>query len=191
MADRAAARVRAEELAAQMEEHFSKPGKVGLFIAKDAPGNDSFRHWNEDVAWPKVPALLKPLGSLVLVQFRQPIAQSASGGIRFLDDVRDTDRDNETVVKVIALGPLAFHNRATGELWPEGAWCAASDIVRISKYQGNLFKRDFKREQIDEIGGKEVKRMVADHARFALVPDLNISAKYDSLDAALAERAFI
>ncbi len=190
MADRAAARIRAAELSDQMEEHFSQPGKVGLFIPKPA-GNDSFRHWNADVAWPAVDPLLKPLGSLVLVQFRQPIAKSA-GGMHIIDEIRDTDRDNETVVKVVAVGPLAFHNRSTGDLWPEGAWCKPGDYVRVSKYQGNMFKRDFKREDFDETpSGERIKKAVADHVRFALVRDLDISAAYDSLEAALAERAFI
>lgn len=191
MADRATAARRSAEIADQAEEHFSRPG-TGLFIPKPAGGNDSFRHWNEDVAWPAVPALLKPLGNLVLVQFRQPIAKSSAGRIIVLDEIRDTDRDNETVVKVISVGPLAFHNRDTGELWPEGAWCKPGDIVRVNKYQGNMFKRDFQREDYDEApDGRQVTKMVADHARFALVRDLDISAIYDSVESALAERAFI
>lgn len=191
MADRASVARRSVQIADEAEAHFAKPGKVGLFIPQKPSANDSFKHWNAETAWPVVPALLQPLGNLVLVQFRQPIARSASGGIIVTEEIRDTDRDNETVVKVVAIGPLAFHKRETGELWPEGAWCEVGDLVRVGRYQGNMFKRDFPREEIDEVAGKEVKRMVIDHARFALIRDLDISAKYDSLEAALAERAFI
>lgn len=200
MIDRAAARAanaaRAEQIAHEAAEHFSKEG-AGLYMPTSITRppispNDSFQHWNEEKAWPKVAPLLKPLGSRVLVQFRQPIAFAASGKIFIPHDSRETDRDNETVAKVIALGALAFRNRETQALWPEGAWCKEGDYIRVPKYQLDMFRRKFMRRDITEnADGTETVNGVADEVRFAQVKDLDVLGIYDSLDAALAERAFI
>lgn len=89
-----------------------------------------------DLAFPKADPGIKPLGSRVLVQIRNPETRS-KGGIILTDNSTDTAMWNTQVAKVIAVGPLAFHNRNTAELWPEGAWCAVGDYVRAPKYGGD------------------------------------------------------
>lgn len=87
-------------------------------------------------AFPVAEPGIKPLGSRVLVQIRTPPAKS-KGGILLTQSDRDTERDNTQVAKVVECGPLAFHNRDTQVLWPEGAWCKGGDFVRVPRYGGD------------------------------------------------------
>lgn len=86
-------------------------------------------------AFPDVEAGLKPFGSRVLVQLRQPRKKS-KGGIIFHQDTQDTEKWNTTVGRVVALGPAAFRNRDTLELWPEGVWAKPGDFLWVPKYGG-------------------------------------------------------
>lgn len=190
MADRVAVAQRSRVLADDMEQHFSAPG-ASLWMPPPKT-NDSLRHTKEDEAWPAVPSLVRPLGSRVLVQLRQPIART-QGGTILPDEVRATDADNMTVAKVIAVGSLAYRNRETQEEWPEGAWCKPGDYIRIPKYQQDSFTRPFQRPEAheDEKTGKLTTVYVGDKVTFAMVRDLDVSAIYDTLEAALSEQAFI
>lgn len=87
-------------------------------------------------AFPDCSPGVRPLGSRVLVQIRTPRMKTA-GGIILTADTRETDSWNTQIAKVIAVGPLAFHNRNTMEPWLEGAWCKPGDFVRVSKYGGD------------------------------------------------------
>jgi co-chaperonin GroES (HSP10) len=87
-------------------------------------------------AFPVADPGVKPLGSRILVQIRTPETKS-KGGIILSTNDQDTQMWNTTVAKVLAVGPLAFKNRNTQEMWPEGAWCAAGDFVRVPKYGGD------------------------------------------------------
>lgn len=92
-----------------------------------------------DEAFPVADPGIKPLGSRVLVQIRNPKEKTASGII--IDrGSRETDKWNTQIAKVIALGPVAFHNRNTLEPWPEGAWCQEGDFVRVAKYGGDRWE---------------------------------------------------
>ena len=77
-----------------------------------------------------------PLGSRILVQIRTPETKS-KGGIILTESDKDTQMWNTTVAKVIATGPLAFHNRDTLKRWPEGDWCEVGDYVRVPRYGGD------------------------------------------------------
>jgi co-chaperonin GroES (HSP10) len=102
---------------------------------------------------------MRPFGERVLVQIRTPKTKSA-GGIILHEETRETDKWNAQVAKVIALGPLAFHNRDTMQSWPEGAWCAVGAFVRVPKYGGDRFEVP--------VAGR------ADKALFAVFKDLEI-----------------
>ena len=91
------------------------------------------------LAFPEVDPGIKPLGSRVLVQIKTA-AERSKGGIILSADDRSTEKWNTQVGKVVATGPLAFHNRNTGELWPEGAWANVGDFVRVAKYGGDRFE---------------------------------------------------
>lgn len=87
-------------------------------------------------AFPACDPNVTPVGSKVMLQIRSP-KKKTKGGIIIIDEVRETDHWNTQVAKVLAIGPLAFHNRDTGKLWPEGAWCQPGDYVRVPKYGGD------------------------------------------------------
>ncbi len=91
-----------------------------------------------DEGWPKADPNLVPFGSLVLVQLRVA-KKKTKGGLFLPEEVRDTEQWNTQVAKVIAIGPLAFHNRSTGAPWPEGAWAYPGDYVRVPKYGGDAW----------------------------------------------------
>jgi len=110
-------------------------------------------------AFPVVDPGMKPLGTTVLVQIRQPKLFSA-GRIKLNDEVRKTEQYNTQVAKVIALGPLAFKmvkttidekGNETEELkdWATGQWYCPGDFVWIAKYGGDRFVRvaTFKRKE--------------------------------------------
>ncbi len=92
-------------------------------------------------AFPQVDPGMKPLGSRVLVQIKTA-QERTKGGIILTNEDRSTEKWNTQIGKVVALGPLAFHNRDKMELWPEGAWVKVGDFVRVAKYGGDRFEVD-------------------------------------------------
>lgn len=92
-----------------------------------------------DEAWPPVEPGVKVLGSRVLVQIRSPKTKTA-GGIILTKDIQETELANTQIAKVIQLGPLAFRNRNTMELWPEGEWCQPGEFVRVPRYGGDRWE---------------------------------------------------
>jgi co-chaperonin GroES (HSP10) len=90
-------------------------------------------------AFPAVDAGVQPFGSRILVQIRTPKTKS-KGGIILTTNAVDTERWNTQVAKVIAVGSLAYKNRNTQELWPEGQWCQPGDFVRVPKYGGDRWE---------------------------------------------------
>ena len=98
--------------------------------------NITFQYGSLDEAFPPCEPLVKPFGSRVLVQFRTP-KKVTKGGIILTGDTRETEHYNTQVAKVIAVGELAFKNRNNMMTWPEGAWCAPGDFVRVPKYGGD------------------------------------------------------
>lgn len=109
-------------------------------------------------AFPDTDCGLKPLGSRVIVQIRTPKKQT-SGGLYVPQESRDTELWNTQVAKVISIGPAAFRNRDTLELWPEGAWCEPGHFVRVPKYGGDRW---------------EVPVKNGEEALFAIFNDLDI-----------------
>lgn len=91
-------------------------------------------------AFPEVDPEFRPFGTFVLIQLKTPKAKSA-GGIALLSEARETDKWNTQVGKVISLGPVAYRNRDTLELWPEGEWVHPGMYVRAPKHGGDRFER--------------------------------------------------
>ena len=92
-----------------------------------------------DDAFPNTDPGITPFGSYVLVQIRAPKLTTASG-IVLSSETTETEKWNTQVGRVITVGPLAFKNRNTMELWPEGAWCEKGDFVRVAKYGGDRWE---------------------------------------------------
>lgn len=98
-----------------------------------------YEYGSLEEAFPSVDPGLEPFGSRILVQIRTPKTVT-KGGIIVPDESRDTELWNTQVAKVISLGPVAFRNRETLDLWPEGLWCAPGSFVRVAKYGGDRWE---------------------------------------------------
>lgn len=94
-------------------------------------------------AFPAVDPGVAPLGSKVLLQIRRTKIKS-DGGIILPAETSEVEKWNQQVAKVIAVGPLAFRNRSTMEMWPEGAWVKEGEFVRCPKYGGDRWEVDLK-----------------------------------------------
>jgi co-chaperonin GroES (HSP10) len=90
-------------------------------------------------AFPETTPGVKPFGSRVLVQIRNPMNKT-SGGIILHSETQETEKWNTQAAKVIAMGPLAFKNRNTMQAWPEGDWCEPGQFVRVPKYGGDRWE---------------------------------------------------
>lgn len=123
-----------------------------------------------DEAFPDVDPNFEPLGSLVLLQLR--IAKETVGSkikasdgtekqLVLPEEVRATIQANTQVARVVSCGPLAFCNRNTGQPWPEGAWVAKGDFVRVPRYIGDRWEIQY--------GGGVVM--------FVLLKDLELSGR--------------
>lgn len=115
-------------------------------------------------AFPLVNPGVAPLGTRVLVQLRTVRRQTQSG-IILAEDTRQFNKVTTQLGKVVNIGPIAFRNRETGQLWPEGVWARPGDYIRLPKYGGDRFER--------KIPGTE------DTALFCLFQDHEIIARVD------------
>ena len=123
-------------------------------------------------AFPAVDAGVQPFGSRVLVQIRTP--KKKVGSILLVQDTKDTEKWNTQVAKVIAVGSLAYKNRNTQELWPEGQWCQPGDFVRVPKYGGDRWEVPLNKDE---------------NAMFVIFNDLDVIGKVTG--DPLAIKAFI
>jgi len=81
-----------------------------------------------------------PLGARILVQLRRSKKTVTSAGIILVQETRETEKWQNMVGKVIALGPLAFKKRDTMEPWVEGTWCEVGDYIRVPKWGGDRWE---------------------------------------------------
>lgn len=93
---------------------------------------------SEEECFPNVDPGVEVVGDRVLVQLRREKTTS-KGGIILVDETKQTLRFNETVAKVIQIGPLAYKNLEDLTPWIEGPWCKVGDLVRTIKYGGDRF----------------------------------------------------
>lgn len=115
-------------------------------------------------AFPDVDPGVEPLGTRVLVQLRT-VRSKTSSGLILVDDTKQFNKVTTQLGRVVQIGPIAFRNRETGQLWPEGVWAQPGHLVRIPKYGGDRFER--------KIPGTE------DTALFCLFSDHEIIARVD------------
>jgi co-chaperonin GroES (HSP10) len=94
-------------------------------------------------AFPAVDPGAVPVGGRILVQWRQTIKNTTNSGIVLVEETKETEKWNNQVAKVIALGPLAFKKRDTLEPWPEGSWVQVGDFVRLPKWGGDRWEVPF------------------------------------------------
>ena len=91
-------------------------------------------------AFPAVDPGAVPVGGRVLVQWRQAKKTVTSSGIVLVEETKETEKWNNQVAKVIAIGPLAFKKRDSLEPWPEGNWIEVGDYVRMPKWGGDRWE---------------------------------------------------
>jgi co-chaperonin GroES (HSP10) len=94
-------------------------------------------------AFPAVDPGAVPVGGRILVQWRQTIKKTTNSGIVLVEETKETEKWNNQVARVIALGPLAFKKRDTLEPWPEGSWVQVGDFVRLPKWGGDRWEVPF------------------------------------------------
>jgi co-chaperonin GroES (HSP10) len=109
------------------------PHSMGLDIS-DKEISDLFPYIDPEFA---------PFGHRVVVQIRRVISKTASG-IVLPKETKETESYNGQVAKLIAVGPLAFKNRATGEPWPEGIWAQVNDFCKVPRWGGDRWTVDLK-----------------------------------------------
>ena len=71
--------------------------------------------------FPEVDFCGRPPGASILVQLRTPKKKYA-GVIELVEDTKEFNAMNTQVGRLVAMGELAYRNRDTGRLWPEGVW---------------------------------------------------------------------
>jgi co-chaperonin GroES (HSP10) len=91
-------------------------------------------------AFPAVDPEATPLGARILVQLRRSKSKTTKAGIILVEETRETEKWNNMVAKVIAIGPLAFRQRDTMAPWPEGSWCEIGDYLRVPKWGGDRWE---------------------------------------------------
>jgi co-chaperonin GroES (HSP10) len=96
---------------------------------------------SEDECFPVIDHGVEVAGDRVLVQLRRQKVKS-KGGIILVEETQQTLKFNETVAKVIQVGPLAYKSPEDLTPWIEGPWCKEGDLVRTIKYGGDRFVVD-------------------------------------------------
>jgi co-chaperonin GroES (HSP10) len=110
-------------------------------MAIDVRSNEEPDLRSEEECFPVVDHGVEVAGDRVLVQLRRQKVKS-KGGIILVEETQQTLKFNETVAKVIQIGPLAYKSPDTLEPWIEGPWCKEGDLVRTIKYGGDRFVVD-------------------------------------------------
>ena len=122
----------------------------------DVKQNDEPDTRSELECFPVIETGVDVAGDRVLVQLRREKTTS-KGGIILVDETKQTLRFNETVAKVIQVGPLAYRNLdADLTPWPEGPWCKEGDFVLVRAYSGTRFQihgREFRMIFDDQVDG--------------------------------------
>lgn len=97
---------------------------------------------NAEVKWafPAVSPGAKPLGGRILVQLRRTKQKTTSAGIILVEETKETEKWQNMVAKVIAIGPIAFKHRDTMQPWPEGTWVEVGDYIRVPKWGGDRWE---------------------------------------------------
>jgi len=137
----------------------SSLNKTGLKLAKK----------NLEEAFPDVEPGFKPLGSRLIVQIRTPSPKV--GSILLTDEIQEVELWNTQIAKVKEIGPLSFKDRGTLEQWPEGAWVAVGDYVRIPKYNQDKWFIEYETNKLDGNNNK-----IKAKALFMLINDLDVLA---------------
>lgn len=97
---------------------------------------------NADLEWafPAVDPGAVPLGGRILVQLRRTKKKTTGAGIILVEETKETEKWQNMVAKVLAIGPIAFKHRDTMQPWPEGTWVDVGDYIRVPKWGGDRWE---------------------------------------------------
>ncbi len=112
-------------------------------------------------AFPEAPLPMTVFGTRVLVQLRSP-ANKTKGGIALPEHTQQREADIVQVGKVLAVGPVAFCNRNTGQKWPEQDWAHVGEFIFTPRYGGDRWK---------------IKNAAGEEVFYGLFNDLDLSGK--------------
>ena len=74
---------------------------------------------------------------------------------------KETEKWQNMVAKVLAIGPIAFKHRDTMQPWPEGTWCEVGDYIRVPKWGGDRWEVAVPNE--DPLEDKALFMVLNDH----------------------------
>lgn len=139
-------------------------------VAYDAPDP-------QEMAWafPEVAPGMQPFGGRVIVQLRRIKKRATSAGIILVEETKETEKWQNMIGKIVAMGPLAFKNRDTMQEWPEGTWAAVGDYVRVPKWGGDRW--EIKVPGDDDIEDPVLFMTLNDHELIAKVTGNPLSFK--------------
>lgn len=91
-------------------------------------------------SYPEAQPPYAPCGTKIVVQLRTPgNFKTLVNGQKFYfaDESVEFEKYNIQTALVRAIGPVAFRDRRTMEVWPEGEWAVPGDFIRVPKFGGD------------------------------------------------------
>ena len=130
-----------------------------------------------ELAWafPDVKPGQRPFGGRVIVQLRR--IKKTAGRIIIVDETKESEKWNNMIGKVVAVGPLAFKNRDTMQPWAEGSWAEVGDYVRVPRWGGDRWERMDPNETDEALKEPVLFMTINDHELIAAVTDDPLSFK--------------
>lgn len=101
--------------------------------------------------------VLTPRGWKVLIKMPQ-VEKITAGGIIRVDAVVEAEEYMSITAEVVAIGPLAYADRESGEPWATGPWCKVGDTVIVPKFV--QFKLEIEEQEYRFINDDEVIAVV-------------------------------
>jgi len=115
-----------------------------------------------------------PLGGRVIVQLRR--IKKNAGKIILVEETKENEKWNNMIGRVVAIGPLAYRNRDTMQVWPEGSWAEIGDYVRVPRWGGDRWERPVLNEENGDLN-PVLFMTINDHEVIAKVTDDPLSFK--------------
>ena len=130
-----------------------------------------------ELAWafPDVKPGQRPFGGRVIVQLRR--IKKTAGRIIIVDETKESEKWNNMIGKIVAIGPLAFKNRDTMQPWAEGSWAEIGDFVRVPRWGGDRWERMDPNETDEALKEPVLFMTINDHELIAAVTDDPLSFK--------------
>jgi len=104
-------------------------------------------------------SLPEPRGFKLLIEKPKP-KDKTDGGILLPDQAIEAENYLSICAKLIAVGPLAWRDRETGERWKGGAWAEIGDWIIVPKF--TQFRMEIDDKEYRFINDDEIIAVVSD-----------------------------